>query len=58
LAARSTRLQREGRPVRARLAAEGAGLEDSPVKGMNRLTIEARDNVGHVATKTCEYDVK
>jgi hypothetical protein len=36
----------------------GYVLEPSAIRGKNRLTIEARDNVGHATTKSCDYNVK
>ncbi len=36
----------------------GSVREDSSVKGKQTLSVDARDNVGHVMTKTCSYNVK
>lgn len=36
----------------------GSIREDSSVKGKQTLSVDARDNVGHVTTKTCAYNVK
>ncbi len=36
----------------------GSVLENSSVKGKQTLSLDARDNVGHVTTKTCNYNVK
>ena len=36
----------------------GGVIEPSAVKGKNRLTIEARDKVGHVTSRFCDYNVK
>jgi calcineurin-like phosphoesterase family protein len=36
----------------------GYVLEDSSWKGTHTMSVSARDNVGHVTTKTCSYSVR